>query len=70
MYTIEQIYQEILNGKRKRFPLNTWNNDLNNILANRVVKYLIEIVLKWDKKDILDDWREEIIIRFKLVSKR
>ncbi|PFN47358.1 hypothetical protein [Bacillus thuringiensis] len=66
MSKIEQIYQEILDGKRSRFPCYTWSDDQNNDLAKRVIKYLIEVVLKWDKRKILDNWKEEIIIKFKL----
>ncbi|MED3686154.1 hypothetical protein P4530_24635 [Bacillus thuringiensis] len=51
MCNIEQIYQEILDGKRRRFPLYTWSDDQDNILAKRVIKYLIEKVLKWNEKN-------------------
>ncbi|MDD9294061.1 hypothetical protein PVN91_28690, partial [Bacillus thuringiensis] len=50
--TIEEIYQEILDGKRKRFPPNTWKEDLDNKLARRVITYLLHSILKWDKEDI------------------
>ncbi len=51
--TIEEIYQEILDGKRKRFPPNTWKEDLDNKLARRVITYLLHSILKWDKEDIM-----------------
>lgn len=44
---IEEIYQEILDGKRSRFPPNTWKEDSNRELSKRVTKYLIETILKW-----------------------
>ncbi len=66
MYSIEQIYQEILEVKRKRFPRGTWSNDQGNSLSRRVIKYLIERILKWDKKTILKNWKSEIIIKYKL----
>lgn len=53
MYNIEQIYQEVLDGKRRRFPPYTWSDDQDNILAKRVIKYLIEKVLKWNKNKLL-----------------
>ncbi|MGQ7871497.1 DUF4046 domain-containing protein [Bacillus sp. 1A] len=66
MCNIEQIYQEILDGKRRRFPPNTWSDDQDNNLAKRVIKYLIENVLKWDEKKIISDWKEKLIIKYKL----
>ncbi|MGA5662836.1 DUF4046 domain-containing protein [Bacillus bombysepticus] len=66
MCNIEQIYQEILEGKRRRFPPNTWSDDQDNNLAKRVIKYLIENVLKWDEKKIVSDWKEKLIIKYKL----
>ncbi|MCU4948318.1 DUF4046 domain-containing protein, partial [Bacillus cereus] len=66
MYNIEQIYQEVLDGKRRRFPPYTWSDDQDNILAKRVIKYLIEKVLKWNKKQIVSDWKEKLIIKYKL----
>lgn len=68
MCTIEQIYQEILDGKRNRFPLYTWSDDQNNYLAKRVTKYLIENVLKWDEEKILENWKEQLIIKYKLAG--
>ncbi|HDR4766488.1 TPA: hypothetical protein ACQ75Q_003824 [Bacillus thuringiensis] len=41
--TIEEIYQEILVGKRNRFPFNTWNLDDNNEMAkksNKILSYI------------------------------
>ena len=49
---IEEIYQEILDGKRSRFPPNTWKEDSNRELSKRVTKYLIETILKWNEEDI------------------
>ena len=66
MYNIEQIYQEVLDGKRRRFPPYTWSDDQDNILAKRVIKYLIEKVLKWNKKQIVSNWKEKLIIQYKL----
>lgn len=44
--TIEEIYQEILDGKRSRFPANTWKEDNNNEMARRVIQYIINTILK------------------------
>ncbi|MFS8355141.1 hypothetical protein ABHN12_29140 (plasmid) [Bacillus nitratireducens] len=63
---IEEIYQEILDSKRNRFPKGTWSDDQDNNLAKRVIKYLIEKVLKWDKKTTLKSWKSQLIIKYKL----
>ncbi|HDR7951278.1 TPA: hypothetical protein QCY38_005064 [Bacillus toyonensis] len=64
--TIEQIYQDILDGKRKRFPPFTWNEDINFELSKRVTKYLIEHVLLWDRDAIRKGWNQRLIIKMKL----
>lgn len=66
--TIEEIYQEILDGKRTRFPPNTWNQDEGGELKRRVTQYLIEVVLKWNDEDIREKWNQNIIIKSKLTS--
>lgn len=50
--TIEEIYQEILDGKRGRFPPNTWKMDENNEMARRVTRYLVTKVLNWSEEEI------------------
>ncbi|WP_242071613.1 hypothetical protein [Bacillus thuringiensis] len=50
--SIEEIYQEILDGDRKKFPPGTWSEDKNNELARRITKYLIEQVLIWNIQDL------------------
>lgn len=50
--SIEDIYQEILDGKRNRFPPNTWKEDIDNKMARRVLTYLLNSILKWNKEDI------------------
>lgn len=64
--TIEEIYQEILDGKRKRFPPNTWKEDLDNKLARRVITYLLHSILKWDKEDIRKKWNTQLLVKYKL----
>ncbi|MED2776999.1 hypothetical protein P4278_28190 [Bacillus thuringiensis] len=64
--TIEQIYQDILDGKRKRFPQFTWSQDINFELSKRVTKYLIEHVLLWDRDAIRKGWNQRLIIKMKL----
>ncbi|MCU4733705.1 DUF4046 domain-containing protein [Bacillus cereus] len=63
---IEKIYQEILNGKRGRFPSGTWSEDKNKDLAKRVTKYLIGNVLEWDSEQLKEGWNQKIIIKYRL----
>ncbi|MGH0803511.1 hypothetical protein ACQVTZ_26810 [Bacillus cereus] len=68
MISIEQIYQEILDGDRKRFPRHTWNEDINFDLSRRVTKYLIEHVLQWDLDNIREGWSQKLIQKMKLTT--
>lgn len=58
---IELIYQETLDGKRKRFPPYTWNEDINFELSRRVTKYLINDVLQWDQDALKHGWNQKLI---------
>ncbi|MED2035426.1 hypothetical protein P4V74_30085 [Bacillus thuringiensis] len=49
---IEDIYQEILDGKRANFPYYIWSESDNKQFARRVAKYLIEVILNWDTEEI------------------
>lgn len=64
--TIEEIYQEILDGKRNRFPRNTWNSDKNNDMAKRVTRYLVTNILKWNKEEIKLHWGNALIVKYRL----
>ncbi|WP_242311261.1 DUF4046 domain-containing protein [Bacillus cereus group sp. BfR-BA-01331] len=64
--SIEGIYQEILDGKKTRFPANTWKNDVDKEMARRITKYLIEIILKWDEEEIKQNWNTPLIINYRL----
>lgn len=64
--TIEEIYQEILDGKRSRFPPGTWIEDINGELKKRVTRYLIEVVLKWNDEQIKEKWNQRLIIKLRL----
>ncbi|PGZ57889.1 hypothetical protein COE58_24440 [Bacillus cereus] len=66
--TIENVYQEILDGKRRRFPNNTWCEDYNRESAKRVTKYLVENVLKWDAEKLKKYWSQKLIIKFRLLG--
>jgi len=50
--SIVDIYNEVLAGKRKRFPRGTWANT-NNAIA--VIQYLLEVKLKWSREQICNN---------------
>ncbi|AFU17549.1 hypothetical protein MC28_F105 (plasmid) [Bacillus thuringiensis MC28] len=64
--TIEDIYQEILDGKRNRFPPNTWKLDRNNEMARRVTSYLVTKILNWNKEEIKQNWNNKLIAKYRL----
>ncbi|MDO8156016.1 DUF4046 domain-containing protein [Bacillus toyonensis] len=64
--TIEDIYQEILDGKRNRFPRNTWNLDENNEMAKRVTRYLVTNILNWNEEEIKQNWNNSLITKYRL----
>ncbi|MCW1941875.1 DUF4046 domain-containing protein [Bacillus anthracis] len=66
--TIEEIYQEILDGRRKSFPPGTWSEDVDGQLKKRIIRYLIEDVLKWSDEDIKEKWNQKFIKKLKLTS--
>jgi len=63
---IEEIYQEILDGKRRNFPQYTWSEDVDRELAKRITRYLIEVVLDWDTEQIINGWTRELLVKYKL----
>ncbi len=63
---IEDIYQEVLDGKRYRFPPNTWNGDDSTEMARRITIYLIEEILQWDDSDLKQRWGTPIIVKYRL----
>ncbi|MBE7099723.1 DUF4046 domain-containing protein [Bacillus cereus] len=64
--TIEVIYQEILDGKRNRFPPNTWKLDENNEMAKRVTRYLVTNILNWNEEEIKQNWNNALIAKYRL----
>ncbi|WP_242290050.1 DUF4046 domain-containing protein [Bacillus cereus group sp. BfR-BA-01319] len=64
--TIEEIYQEILDGKRSRFPSNTWRWDENNEMAKRVTRYLLTEILNWNEEEIKQNWNVSLIAKYRL----
>ncbi|MDR5046707.1 DUF4046 domain-containing protein [Bacillus thuringiensis] len=64
--TIEEIYLEILDGKRSRFPSNTWRWDENNEMAKRVTRYLLTEILNWNEEEIKQNWNVSLIAKYRL----
>ncbi|MCQ6307289.1 hypothetical protein [Bacillus cereus] len=58
---IEDIYQELLNGKRKQFPPYRWSEDIDRNLIKTIIKYLVEIVLNWDDNMLKEKWNKKLI---------
>lgn len=66
--TIEEIYQEILDGKRRRFPNRTWHDDERGELIQKLTRYLIEEVLEWNDEQIKENWGIQLIRKMKLAG--
>ncbi|OFD70024.1 hypothetical protein [Bacillus mycoides] len=62
---IEGIYQEILDGNRRKFPQYTWSEDLDRELAKRITRYLLEVVLNWGTEQIINGWTRELVVKYK-----
>lgn len=60
------IYKEILEGKRKQFPLNYWNRPQAKDDAKIITRYLIEEVLKVRTVDIPKYIKARTFLEYKL----
>lgn len=63
MLSIEKIFQEVLDGRRSRFPAGTWECSDKAI---RCIKYLIERILKWTDDDIKKHLKKSVFGEYKL----
>jgi len=61
--TITDVYEELLDGRRKKFPDGTWNHREEAI---RVIKYLIEEKLKWSREDVCKYLSVDVFTKYKL----
>ncbi|TVX99004.1 hypothetical protein [Paenibacillus cremeus] len=61
--SIIDTYEEILQGKRKRFPKGTWNFSSDGV---KLVKYLIEEKLQWSVEDIKKRLNHKVFKKLKL----
>ncbi|MGV8167510.1 MAG: hypothetical protein ACLKAL_08685 [Alkaliphilus sp.] len=62
----EEIYQLLLHGKIKRFPLNFWNSQKAEERAAKVTIHLFEKVLQWNKEEIKERASRDIFVNHKL----
>ena len=63
-----EIYQMLLDGKIKKFPTNFISCDDAKEYIPRIVKYLIEKVLKWNKEEIKEKLRKKTFYDYKLAG--
>lgn len=63
-----RIYQEILTGRRSRFPRGFWidDDDYNYADAAAITKYLVEDVLKWNDDEVRENMCCEVFFRARL----
>lgn len=64
--TIVEIYEEILSGKRRFFPKGTWKEDTQREIIKLLTRHLVDDILKWNEKEIKDNWNLELIKKWKL----
>ncbi|KAB2354016.1 DUF4046 domain-containing protein [Bacillus toyonensis] len=64
--TIVEIYEEILSGKRRFFPKGTWKEDTQREIIKLLTRHLVNDILKWNEKEIKDNWNLELIKKWKL----
>lgn len=62
----QEIYQKILDGKIKRFPLNYWRQSGVEFEAAIITRYFIEQILKWDEEEIKEKTNEMVFRKHKL----
>ncbi|EJR28484.1 MULTISPECIES: hypothetical protein [Bacillus cereus group] len=64
--TILEIYEEVLSGKRRCFPKGTWQGDTHRVIIKILTLHLVNHILKWNDKEIKDNWDLRIIKKWKL----
>ena len=64
--TIIEIYEEILCGKRSRFPRGTWSNDPHCKIINVLTRHLVSNILKFKEKELKEKWNSKLIKEWKL----
>lgn len=60
------IYEEVLSGKRKQFPLDTWNQTDSKAALIKLVRYVVLEKLQWDREQFCARFCLKIIAQFRL----
>lgn len=60
------IFEEVLSGKRKQFPLETWNQPDSKDVLIKLVRYVVLEKLSWDREPFCKRFCLKIIANFKL----
>ncbi|MDF2884826.1 MAG: hypothetical protein K0R54_5396 [Clostridiaceae bacterium] len=64
------IYKMVLSGELKRFPNHYWDYNLSQEEskrnASKILKYLIEDILHWDKEQVKESFNTYIVSKYKL----
>jgi hypothetical protein len=60
------IYEEVLSGKRKQFPLETWNQPDSKVTLIKLVRYVVLDKLDWNREQFCEQFCLKTIIRFHL----
>lgn len=66
MTTLITIYEEVLSGKRKQFPLDTWNQRDSEEILLKLVRYIVLEKLNWNRSNFCEQFCLNTITKFKL----
>jgi len=61
-----EIFHMVLDGKLIRYPNGFWQPPNGIVYATNILRHLIEDILKWDDKEILDKFDAKIFREYKL----
>lgn len=53
LFDIITIFEDILSGKRKQFPLETWNQQDSKATFIKLVRYVVFDKLHWNRKQFV-----------------
>ena len=66
LFDIITIFEDILSGKRKQFPLETWNQQDSKATFIKLVRYVVFDKLHWNRKQFCNQFCLKTIIQFHL----
>jgi len=62
--SVIEMYKEIDNGKREKFPVRTWSKET----GIELLRYLIEEKLKWSRDDVVSNISPAVISEYHMAS--